>query len=484
MKSYNIAIAVVSLVGLIVFTFTPAVTAADGRANAEAMLAEMQLSHLGPHLRSDCLSQVFGHLVAAPPRSLTRPLGEGTAGVLKGIEPRQEGILARRLFALGLRHAILRVAVASYNGRSVALIKLQAFSEGQSPSFSLNALQQDAVNALHTAFETIPSVDHVDLWAVIPANGSHTYEHLPVFSVSTDREEFEAAVQKPRRIPDILSRLGVVRVAPVLLAYAADGDSNGAGHPVTAFDVPALLDNWPEQLEAAKRHLRDSNGTPVKVVKEGAFTHRRLALTIDDGPHPFTTPLMLAVLREYGVKATFFLVGEKAEEYPELVCKIAADGHEIENHSYSHPRANTLTAEELAAEVEACQKIISRLTGTSTRFFRPPGGRMNQEGLKALAGTDHALVMWTNNANDWLEPPAHAIANSVTERATPGDIILMHQGSMESFRALPMILERLQGQGYSVGTVSDLMQAEGCGVEEMTPSEAMSYLTSNGFEHE
>ncbi|MFO7947745.1 MAG: polysaccharide deacetylase family protein [Armatimonadota bacterium] len=468
---------------MIFSSLTVEIAAAAGDLKISEPPAKMRVSHLGPHLRSDSLSQVCGHLVAAPPSSLLRPLGEGTAGVLKGIEPRDEGTLVRRLYALDLRHDILRVAVASYNDRSVALIKLQALSDTRS-AFSLNALQQDAVNALHVTFEAIPTVDHVDLWAVVPANGSHTYEHLPVFSVSAGRENFEAAIKSPRRAPDILSRLGMVRVAPILLAYAPDGDNEHSARPVTSFDAPGLLDDWNEQLAVAREHLYNSSGRRVEIIKDGDCTERHVALTIDDGPHPLTTPLMLDVLHEYGVKATFFLVGEKAEEYPELACRIAADGHEIGNHSYRHARANTLTSEELAAEVHACEAVISRLTGISTEYFRPPGGRMNEEGLRALASTGHALVMWTNNANDWFKPPPHIIADNVTKKARAGDIILMHQGSMESFRALPMILERLHSQGYSVGTVSDLMRSGRVGVEKMTPSEAMAYLTAKGFEHE
>jgi peptidoglycan/xylan/chitin deacetylase (PgdA/CDA1 family) len=109
---------------------------------------------------------------------------------------------------------------------------------------------------------------------------------------------------------------------------------------------------------------------------------------------------------------------------------------------------------------------------------------MSAVGLQALACTDHTLVMWTNNANDWLKPAPEVMAQSVLDGAWPGDNILMHQGSMESFRALPLILQGLEAKGYAVGTVSELLECDGVEVREMAADSAMSYLTACGFERE
>lgn len=441
------------------------------------------VSHLGPHLRASDLSQIFAHLAALPPTQLIGPLADDNESTLKGLEPAREGRLTRRLLALRLRHPVIKVAVASYEDEVGGLIKLRAMPQ-RKRSFSLRALQNDAVSALHTAFNTLPQLDTLDLWAVVPANGSHNYEHLPVFSVSADRGQFRRSRTRPQRAPQALGAYGLVRVAPTLLALTPSDTGGDPPLPETAFDRPPLLKNWERQVKAGERSIRKGTDKPVSVLRDGQCADPQVALTIDDGPHPLTTPLMLAVLDNYNVHATFFLVGEKAEEYPELVRRIAADGHEIGNHSYRHARSHTLTAAEMSAEVKACSSIIKQLTGTPTRYFRPPGGQMNKSGLRALACTDHTLVMWTNNANDWQKPAPEVIAESVTGSARPGDTILMHQGSLESLHALPKILEGLHGRGYEVGTVSELLECEGVQTVKTAPDAAMSYLTAQGFEHE
>lgn len=461
----------------------PGTVASPPESTANASVGPMSLSHLGPHLRASGLSQIFAHLAALPPAELIRPLAGDNGSILKGIDPVREGRLTRRLLALRLRHPLMKVAVASYRDEVAGLIKLQAMPQRER-TFNLQALQDDTVSAVHTAFDTLEELDSLDLWAVVPANGSHTYEHLPVFSISANRDEFERSMAKPRRAPEMLAELGLVRVSPTLLSLTPSDTAGGLRLPQSAFDSPSLLKSWKQQVEAGERSLLNGNGRPVRIVREGPCSDPQVALTIDDGPHPLTTPLMLAVLRDYNVHATFFLVGEKAEEYPDLVRRIAAERHEIGNHSYSHARAHTLTAAEMSAEVESCRRIIARLTGIRTRYFRPPGGRVNEGGLHALACTNHTLVMWTNNANDWLKPAPEVIAGSVTDSARAGDTILMHQGSMESLRALPLMLEGLQSRGYTVGTVSDLLACDGVEVEEMSPQAAMSYLNARGFERE
>ena len=440
------------------------------------------VSHLGPHLRSAAASQLFAHTAARPPQNLTERLAPGRDSIIKGYSPTWEGALARELLAVDLRHDIIRVAVAEYQSDLMALVKLQA-GDKHDGTFNAGALQDDAVTALSVAFDLAPRVQSVDVWAVVPGDETREYAHVPVFSVSVQRADFVQAMAEPRKATHILGRLGLVRFSPNYLRYA--GGRYGAGHllglPVSTYDAPPASDDWEDHVAEAYERLSNAEPGHVNILEPLRGPHGLAALTIDDGPHPLTTPLMLAVLQDHGVHATFFLVAEKAEEYPELVRRIARAGHEIANHSYSNRRANELRDAELLAEVSACHDVVGRITGMATEYFRPPGGRVTEGGLRALGTSEHTMVMWTNNADDWLKPKPKVIAANALEGLGPGAIILMHQGSMESFRALPLIIEGAGAAGVQLGTVSDLVAVGGAATRDMSIEDALVYLHQRGY---
>ncbi len=459
----------------------PPVLAQNTAPSAHPLLA---LSHLGPHLHGAGLSQLSAHLGNQPPAELTTPLSDGNLNIIKGYAPEWEGRLARQLLALNLRHDILRVAMGSYKDQVMGLVKLQA-GDKQRRSFDAKALQDDAVSALIAGFRLDPQIQSLDLWAVVPANGTRDYDHLPVFSVSATREEFYRAIDEPRTAPRVLARLGLVRLDPTYLRYAgADGVAGGLRPlPASVCDAETMLQQWSEHVRAAEARLAEADGARASILRGVTGPHGMAALTIDDGPHPLTTPLMLAVLRDYGVHATFFLVAEKAEEYPELVRRIVRDGHEIANHAYSNQRLHELTAAEILAELTACQEVIARLTGVPTTYFRPAGGRISEPALQALAASKHILVMWTNNADDWLKPAPEVIAANALGGLQAGSIILMHQGSMQSFKALPLILQGAAASGVQLCTVSEMLSAGGAEITPMSPDQALQHLHKLGYEH-
>jgi len=455
---------------------------AAGGTQAPLAQQTFPVSHLGPHMRSTVASQLVVHTAARPPRELTERLAPGTDSIIKGYSSTWEGALARDLLAVDLRHDIMRVAVAEYQADLMALVKLQA-GHKHDGTFDPTLLQDDAVTALTVAFDLDPRMQSVDVWAVVPGDETREYAHIPVFSVSARRSDFIQAMAEPRKATHILGRLGLIRFAPNFLRYAAGG--YGAGHllglPVSTFDGPATIDNWEDHVAQAYERLSNAEGVRLKILEPLRGPHGLAALTIDDGPHPLTTPLMLAVLRNHGVHATFFLVAEKAEEYPELVRRIARGGHEIANHSYSNRRAHELRDAELLAEVTACHDVVGRITGMATEYFRPPGGQITRGGLRALAASQHTVAMWTNNAHDWLKPKPQVIATNALKGLAPGAIILMHQGSMESFHALPLIIEGATAAGVELATISDLVAAGGATTIEMTVEDALTYFQQRGY---
>jgi peptidoglycan/xylan/chitin deacetylase (PgdA/CDA1 family) len=443
-----------------------------------------RVSHIAPRLRRDGLSQLAAHLRRLPPSALTAPMSEGNGSVVKGFDPEMEAALAGDLVALNLRHPILRVAIASYHQQRLALIKLQAGTQ-HARSFDAQALQEDAVAALNAAFALTGDMECVDLWAVVPSTENLEYGHIPVFSVTARREAFTSALSQPRTAPQVLSRLGVVRFSPEYTLFGATPNSQALGLlPDERYDLPPASANWPGLVLECEQRLARENGRPASLFESVRTGQRVAALTIDDGPHPLTTPLMLAVLKHYGVHATFFLVGQKVEEYPELVRMIDRDGHEIGNHAYTNRRAGDMTGPQILAELTACQNAVLALTGKRTRFFRPPGGRLTEDGLHAVAISDLTLAMWTNNADDWLKPAPEVIARNVLTGLEPGGVILMHQGSMESFQALPMIIEGARARGLELAGMGDVRSAGSARITQSPPSDLLAYLRKMGYRHD
>jgi peptidoglycan/xylan/chitin deacetylase (PgdA/CDA1 family)/negative regulator of sigma E activity len=183
---------------------------------------------------------------------------------------------------------------------------------------------------------------------------------------------------------------------------------------------------------------------------------REIALTFDDGPSPLTTPLLLAILRRYNVHATFFVIGEHARAYPYLVGAMTAQGEEVGNHTFHHPDMATVGDEVAVSEISAASATIARADGRVPAWFRPPGGDYTA-GLRAeVRRQGLGLAMWTENSGDWTLPAWKILVERVLARAEPGAIVLMHNGTLNTVRALPDIIVELRRRGYALVTISQL----------------------------
>jgi len=204
------------------------------------------------------------------------------------------------------------------------------------------------------------------------------------------------------------------------------------------------------ELQRGIRHHKFFQGSPRR---------KWLALTIDDGPHPDYTPHLLAILKKYNVKATFFLVGEMAERYPELVKAELLDGHEIGNHTYDHVNLTKVPTEEVATEIEACGDVLQTITKQRPHLFRPPGGDYNNNVAEAAEALGYTMVLWTDNAGDWLSPGRAMTEQKVLQRASNGGVILMHDGYQQTVDVLPQLLTILKREGYEFVTIDQMMPA-------------------------
>ncbi len=182
-----------------------------------------------------------------------------------------------------------------------------------------------------------------------------------------------------------------------------------------------------------------------------------VSLTFDAAWGNEDTEQLIAILGKYGVKATFFVVGEWVEKYPESVKALADAGHEIMNHSAHHAHFNSLTAEEIAADLAACNDKIEAVTGVRPTLFRCPYGEYDDHVILAVRGAGMEPIQWDVDSLDWKDLSADEITRRVTGKVQPGSIVLFHNAALHTPEALPAIIETLLGEGYSFLPVSQLI---------------------------
>lgn len=180
----------------------------------------------------------------------------------------------------------------------------------------------------------------------------------------------------------------------------------------------------------------------------------QVALTFDDGPHQTCTPALLDGLKQRGVKATFFLMGENIAGKEELVQRMQADGHLIGNHSYRHIQMTKEGAEQACAEIEQTEQLIQSITGKRPEYLRPPYGAWNEQ-LECRVNL--TTVLWNVDSLDWKFQNTKRIVRRVEKDVKDGDIILMHDIFPTSVEAALQIVDDLQAQGYEFVTVEELL---------------------------
>ncbi|MBZ5200576.1 LysM peptidoglycan-binding domain-containing protein [Planomicrobium chinense] len=199
-----------------------------------------------------------------------------------------------------------------------------------------------------------------------------------------------------------------------------------------------------------------------KYVTKGATTSKVIALTFDDGSDGTNINKILQTLSANKVKATFFLTGSGAKNHPQSIKNITAQGHQIGNHSYSHPDFTKLTAAQMKSELDKTESTIKGITGKSTKpIFRAPFGASNAKVLAAVgnAGYTHT-IQWNIDTLDWKGVSSTAITNKVLGNVVPGSIVLMHTGAGASGTpgALQGMITKLKAKGYTFVTVSQLLK--------------------------
>jgi peptidoglycan-N-acetylglucosamine deacetylase len=187
-----------------------------------------------------------------------------------------------------------------------------------------------------------------------------------------------------------------------------------------------------------------------------------VALTYDDGPDPRYTPQILKLLKQYNAKATFFLIGNQAVKYADIVKQEVDEGHAIANHTLTHPRnLEDCSPMQILDEIEGCEKILQQQTESHPHFFRPPRGFIDQDVYKLVTNKKYKVVLWTVCGDHHDAQTPEAMADRILDVAQPGSIILLHDGTFYSrwkdVEATRLVLDNLSKKGYKFITIQELL---------------------------
>lgn len=197
----------------------------------------------------------------------------------------------------------------------------------------------------------------------------------------------------------------------------------------------------------------------LKAVHNGSTAQRHIALTFDDGPHPVYTPQVLALLNAYSIKATFFCIGKRVVQHPELIKGIHHHGHILANHSFTH--ASTIDFHSKAkwlAEIRQTDTAIVQAVGLMPKFFRPPYGVTTPHLARAVRESGHVVIGWRVRPYDTLNRAPKDIVNTILRKTAPGDIILLHDTHDRIVPILEQLLPELKKRRFTMTTVEKLIQ--------------------------
>lgn len=181
------------------------------------------------------------------------------------------------------------------------------------------------------------------------------------------------------------------------------------------------------------------------------------SLTFDAAWGNEDTQQLIDILGQYGVHATFFVVGDWAEKYPESVKALADAGHEVMNHSNHHDHFNSLSTDAIIADVNACNDRVESVTGVRPTLFRCPYGEYDDHVIAAVRSMGMEPIQWDVDSLDWKDYDAQTIYARVTQRIQPGSIVLFHNAALHTPEALGDIIGKLEQDGYSIVPVSELL---------------------------
>lgn len=186
-------------------------------------------------------------------------------------------------------------------------------------------------------------------------------------------------------------------------------------------------------------------------------SEKKVAFSFDAAWGSDITPKLLEILKKHDIKTTFFLVEFWVDKYPEMTRRIVQEGHELGNHSATHPNMSKLSKDKIIEELDKTKSKIKELTGQETVLFRPPFGDYNNTLISTCNELGYYVIQWDVDSLDWKDLSAGAIYNRVVKQVKPGSIVLFHNNGKHTAEALEPIIVELKRQGYEIVPISQLL---------------------------
>ena len=220
----------------------------------------------------------------------------------------------------------------------------------------------------------------------------------------------------------------------------------------TAFAAVLML--WAVNSPAIVGASATQRQLPIYSVERG---DKLIALSFDAAWGNEDTQALIDILQGHGVRATFFVVGDWAEKYPESVKALSDAGFEVMSHSSHHSHFSMMSADEIVSDLRACNEKISSITGVAPTLFRCPYGEYDDHVIQTVNSIGMTAIQWSVDSLDWKGISADEICRRVLKGAESGSIVLFHNAAEHTPEALPRIIETLQSRGYTIVPVSELL---------------------------
>jgi peptidoglycan/xylan/chitin deacetylase (PgdA/CDA1 family) len=286
-----------------------------------------------------------------------------------------------------------------------------------------------------------------------PSKSSVPAKSEPAKIVIPDNNTVDYKVVKGDTLSSIATRTGVT-VAKIKQWNGLTSDTIYVGQLLKLYGK----NNEPQVPVPPPKHEAPPIGSVSVMIYHGNLQKKEIALTFDAGSDIAGIGI-LDVLKKHNVKATFFLTGKWAEKFPTYAKRIADEGHEIGNHSYSHPDPVQISSDQLKLEISKAEQAIKTASGKSPRpYFRFPYGSFNTSALKATGEAGYPLsIQWSLDTIDWQQPTVDVIVSRIEAGASNGDIVLMHIGGINTPDAVDRVIPILKAQGYQLVTLNELL---------------------------
>jgi len=255
------------------------------------------------------------------------------------------------------------------------------------------------------------------------------------------------------------ARAQVTGASPDASPSASPSASPDASPVASATPLPPDLSSGNTAVQPATATAAATTGTTARIT----YSHVNvdgpyIAMTFDDGPSGPNTPKLLDLAKAKHIKLTFFLIGENAKRYPQLVQRELAEGHEVGNHSYTHPDLAKMSDDAVRAEIQKTQDAIIDASGYRPTLMRPPYGAMSaRQRLWVSQEWGFKIILWEVDPLDWKNPGVSVVASRIIAATRPGYIILSHDIHEQTVEAMPEVFDTLLAKGYKFVTVSELI---------------------------